>query len=199
MKAWYCLRTRPCAEYRVARNLERVGVEVFFPRVLTARPRRGYADSPLFPGYLFVRLDLGGVEGSPLRVPGARGLVRFGGGPAPVPEEVVEALRRRVEEVNGGGGLWRRYAPGEEVLVRMGPGEVVARVLTAPSSPRQRVALLVHFLGRWVHATAPWEALRPLTGRASAPTPLGRPPRRTRGRGRWVRGFGPRALEASPG
>lgn len=50
---------------------------------------------PLFPGYVFVRIPLLGRM-RVLEIPGVVQLVQFKGRPAPLPDDTIEALRRRL-------------------------------------------------------------------------------------------------------
>lgn len=197
---WYCLRTKPQAEYIAASGLVLRGFETFFPLIKSPWPRRGHTDEPLFPGYLFVRYDLDGQGYHCLySLPGVGGLIRFGDETPSMPEEVIAEVARRVEEINERGGLWRDFRPGEKVYVHFGPQESLAEVVEMRSS-RARVLVLLEFLGRQVQAEVPWENVQPVgvpEGLAGK-TEVGRPPRRTRGKGRWIKGYGPRAAELLP-
>jgi hypothetical protein len=68
--------------------------------------------------------------------------------------------------------------------------ESVAHVVDQPKSSQGRVKVLLEFMGRLVPAQVPWEQLQPIY---DDPLETRQTPRRTRGGGRWVRGFGPRA------
>jgi transcriptional antiterminator RfaH len=186
-------RTKPMSEYVAATALERNGYELYFPRVKTPRPRYGHTDAPLFPGYLFVHQVHNG-SGLPAiqRMAGMLGWVKFDDEVPKVPDEVISELEQRLEAINSGGGLWARYRRGEQVRVAMGAMEGLAEVLEEPRSPQSRVRILLSFMGRMVPARVHWSDLRP-TNQGSGTDYGGRPPRRTRGRGRWIRGFGPRA------
>jgi len=191
-RQWYVLRTRPRSEGFVASALENDGFTLFFPRVRTPRRRQGYEFAPLFPRYLFLRID---IEAQDLKsvhgLPGVQGWVRFGGTVPSVPDEVVADLRQMVKEINGEGGLWTRFQPGDIVRVVSGKMDSLGRVLERPQSPDARVRVLLDFMGRTVSAQVPWHDLYPTRVGLDAEKsqPRGR---RTRGRGRWIRGFGPR-------
>lgn len=195
-RAWYLARTKPLSEYVAATALERNGYEMCLPRVKTPRPRRGHDDSPLFPGYLFVRQGTNG-HGLPAiqRMAGLIGWVEFDGIVPAVPHEVITELVRRIEAINLDGGDWKRYQPGEHVRVSTGKMDALAEVLEEPKSPESRVKVLIRFMGRLVQARVPWQDLQPLN-EGWAARYFERPSRRTRGKGRWIRGFGPRASEA---
>ena len=191
---WYLARTRPMSEYKAAAALERSGYELYFPRVQTPRPRRGHNDTPLFPGYLFIRYGQNGTGLPPItRKEGLLGWVKFDGIVPSVPAEVIDEMARRLDTINSRGGLWKRFQPGEVVSLTSGHTDIMAEVLERPESPQSRVRVLLHFMGRLVQARVPWKDLQP-AGNTSMMLSGGRPPRRTRGKGRWIRGFGPGAI-----
>lgn len=192
---WYVIRTEPQADELAARELHRAGFQTFLPRVKVVHPRKERAEAPLFPGYLFLRWDLEN-RGKPSlhEAPHVSGWVSFGGMTPPVPDEVVAELAGRVDELNSEGGIWRRFKTGEKVRVVSSPMESLAEVAEEAKSPRARVKVLLQFMGRLVPAQVPWESLRPIEEVAKAKSPK---PRRTRGRGRWIRGFGPQVARSS--
>ena len=194
---WYLIHTKPNSEYLAAASLEGEGFEYFFPCVNTPRPRPGHTDVPLFPGYLFMRYDSEEQDWPSVhRLPGIWGWVYFDGVAPLVPNEVIADLAKRVAMINQGGGLWKRFRPGELVRVVSGPTDCLAEVIEEPDSPESRVKVLMEFLGRKVSAKVPWFDLRPTREGVELAT-IRRGRRRTRGRRRWVRGFGPRALASA--
>ena len=191
---WSLARTRSLSEYLASAALERNGFETYLPRVRTPKPRAGHADAPLFPGYLFVRQDWNGTGPPPIRhIAGIVGWVQFDGTVPTVSDQVITQLDRRLEEINEGGGHWARYRPGEMVRVILGSMESLGQVLEEPKTPQARVRVLLSIMGGLVPARVPWHDLKPIE-RDSAHLRGPRLPRRTRGKGRWVRGFGPRAI-----
>ena len=194
-RQWYIVRTKPRAEYLAAEELGRDGFETFFPQAKSPHNRISHADTPLFPGYLFLRVDLDG-DGrySFHQRHHLLGWVSFGGEIPSVPDEAVSALRERVAAIDSGGGLWRRYRPGEKVRIVSNKIESLAEVIEEAKSPQARVRVLLSFMGRLVSAQVPWENLQPIE---EPPMETNRSPRRTRGRGRWIQGFGPAAAVAN--
>lgn len=190
MGRWYVIRTDSRSEYMATKELESEGFQVFFPRVRSPHPRGGHHDIPLFPGYLFLNIDPD-LEGWPTFRQSSKilGWVRFGGEIPWLPSSVIDELRHRLEEIDDDGGLWRRYQPGEKVLVAAGSIESIAEVVEGTKSPQGRVKVLMEFMGRIVPALVPWSDLRPVED-ATQVAPL-RPPRRTRGNRRWLREFKP--------
>ena len=114
------------------------------------------------------------------------GWVSFGGGVPSVPDEVVATLTNRVDTINSQGGLWRRFKPGDKVYVASNNIQSLAEVVEESKSPEGRVRVLLQFMGRLVSAQVNCQELQPVERQLSANPHL---PRRTRGRGRWIRGF----------
>ena len=91
---WYAVATRPRMEGAARENLERQGYGVCLPELRLRKRRQGRwqdVNEPLFPGYLFVALDLAVDNTAPIRsTVGVRGLVRFGLRSPPMPAGSVE-------------------------------------------------------------------------------------------------------------
>ena len=192
--AWYVARTKPLAEYVSRDRLRSAGFEVFMPCVRSRRPRPGRRDEPLFPGYLFIQCDLATTSRAMLRrLPQPVSLVGFGGVTPPLPDTVVGQLLDRVSALDGGGGLWTQFQVGDRVMVSSGSLEGLAQVDCDTNSPRQRVRVLMEFMGQLVRAEVPWWEVRPTTEHDPFAAMQDLRRRRTRGRGRWIRGSGPRA------
>ena len=187
---WYAVRTKAQSEYLAAQVLGGQGFEVFLPLVGSPKPRAGREDTPLFPGYLFLRYDVEHQDWPSLTVlPGILGWVRFNGVVPAVPDEIVELIAERVQAINCTGGLWTRFRRGQRVQVVSGKMEGLAEVVEEPRSPEDRVKVLLEFMGRQVPARVPWLSLRPIERTALAPH-SGANQRRTRGRGRRIREAG---------
>jgi transcriptional antiterminator RfaH len=135
----------------------------------------------LFPGYLFVRVDLEVVGRSLLLwTPGLRGIVSFGGVPARMPDEAIALVRRQVARLEAAGGFARaRFRAGERVRVKEGPLAGLEAVFEGPG-PAERARILIRFLGQANRAVVAEEALESLAERQH-------PPRRTRGHGRRIK------------
>ena len=194
-RQWYVVRSEPRAEYMAASELDRAGFEVLLPRAKTPNPRNGHTDIPLFPGYLFLRCDLA-EEAPPIRLtaPHVSGWVSFDGVVPSLPDDFVSSLMLRLTALSEEGGLWRRFRRGEKVQVVTGSLHELAEVVEEPKSPQARVRVLMEFMGGVVTANVPWENLRAVEDEPNLPI---KSHRRTRGRGRWIRGFGPQAAPLS--
>ena len=162
MNAWYVVNTQPHQEAQAELNLRRQGFEVWLPRFRRARRHARRIDSvlaPLFPGYLFVRLDL---SVQPWRViNGTFGVIRLlcnGDTPLAVPNRLVEEIKRRRDESGTVALPPRGFAVGEAVRVALGPFADLEGLFLEMSG-RDRVVLLFNLLGRKVRARVPLAGL----------------------------------------
>lgn len=162
MNRWYVAQTQAHAEERACLNLERQGFRTYLPRYRRERRharRRDVVKAPLFPGYVFVQLDL---ERSPWRsINGTFGIARLvchGERPAPVPAGVVEAIAAKA----GSDGLIELQPPplrkGEPLQIVSG-ALAECRGFFERMADRDRVVLLLDLLGRKVRVEAPLGAV----------------------------------------
>lgn len=149
--AWYCARTQPKHEHIAAGGLRaRLGLEVFNPRLRMERAtRRGVVKviEPLFPCYIFVRCNLSESADAIRYVNGISTLVHFGHRIPLVQDEVVEELRQCFD-LDEPMGVEDGLKPGSEVLVAEGPFLGSRGVVVRALPGRQRVQILLDFLGR---------------------------------------------------
>lgn len=146
---WYALRCKPRKEDVVWKQVRDQGHEVFYPR-LRVNPvnPRARKIKPYFPGYLFVRLDLETVGLSSLNwMPHTVGLVSFGGEPASVPDNLVFAIRQRVEEIAAAGGeVFDGLKKGDRVRINVGPFEGYEAIFNERLPGTERVRVLLQFI-----------------------------------------------------
>jgi transcriptional antiterminator RfaH len=182
--AWYAVHTQPRKEMLVSALLEQeLGLPVFLPEV-TQKSRGRIRLTPLFPGYLFVQVNLAQTTASTINTtPGVIRMVAFGEAPRPLAPAVIDALRAEVDALNAQGGLPQHpYRPGDPVRFRGGPLEGLHAVFLGPLRPAQRVRVLLTFLGQQQEVTVDVDKLERAAGSVPA-----RPPRRTRGKGRPIK------------
>jgi transcriptional antiterminator RfaH len=191
---WFVIRTESRAEYLAVDALERDGFQTYFPRIKAAYPRVGHANTPLFPGYMFLRLDPES-DGWPTFRPSHKivGYVRSGDEIPSLPDEVLNDLIERVSSINDEGELPISVQQGDLVEVTMSSFNAVAEVLESGKSRKGNIKVLLEFMGRLIHADVPWQHVQPVTPQirpANDDSDNGpsRTTRRTRGKGRWIRG-----------
>lgn len=158
MKRWYTLFTKPRREYQVSEILSEKGMETFVPTVLM-RCRGRLVERPFFPRYMFVRVDFNEVGLSQVQwTPGLTRIVSFGGGPSPVPEEIIDHLRMRLEQINEG-GTFSPFKPGDRVRIKSGPLRDLEAVFDEHLSSQDRVRILINILGRITRAEISVDAI----------------------------------------
>jgi len=96
--SWCLIATKPQSEFKAQENLLRQSYEVYLPLVQTSRRRNGKKikrTEAFFLATLFISLDKGTDNWSPIRSTiGVAGMVRFGGMPAVVPENMIANLEK---------------------------------------------------------------------------------------------------------
>jgi transcription antitermination factor NusG len=146
---WYALRSKPNKEEALWQEVLAQGLEGFYPQIHVhpVNPRSRKVRS-YFPGYMFVQADLAEVGYSALAwMPHSNGLVSFGDEPATVPDTLILAIRRRVEQINAAGGeLFEGLKKGDSVTVQEGPFAGYEAIFDARVSGTERVRVLLKLL-----------------------------------------------------
>lgn len=149
---WYVVYSKPRQESVALRNLLNQGYKAWLPH-LTAWTRRGgrwhSLVSPMFPRYLLLQPSHTQQGIGPIRSTyGVSGLVQFGGSPAHMCGDVVDALWDLEQALS--------QAPKDENASPFSPGMSV-RIATGPlcglegivaKAARDRVCVLLSLLGR---------------------------------------------------
>ena len=149
---WYAVCCKPRQEAVAEENLLRQGFHVYLPRIRIRHRRRGQwleVVEALFPRYVFVRIDTQLRSTAPVRsTRGALGLVRFGGLPAVVPDEVIEALLQREDAASGMHQEERpQFSAGEQIKIVDGPLAGMEGVFDQQDGEK-RVIILLELLGQ---------------------------------------------------
>jgi transcriptional antiterminator RfaH len=146
---WYAMRSKPRKEEALWRQAKSKDIEVYFPRIrvhpVNPRSRKMV---PYFPGYIFVQVDLEEVGLSTLQwMPYSIGLVSFGGEPAPVPENLIHEIRKRVDKITAEGGeLFAGLKPGEVIRINEGPFKGYEAIFDTRLPGTERVRVLLELL-----------------------------------------------------
>ena len=164
MIQWYAVHTQPRGETQARFNLLRQGFEVYLPCYLKRRRharRTDWVTTPLFPRYLFVRMDLGATRWRAIQSTfGVSHLVCNGEAPAALPDGIVEEIRER-EDDRGMVVLAAEpppFAKGEAVRVTAGAlAEQVGWFEGVTDD--ERVILLLRLLGREIRVRVPRDAV----------------------------------------
>ena len=158
---WYLLQSKPRQAERAEFNLRNQGFVVYRPCIRVERRRRGQrviCQESLFPNYLFIRLQRWVDNWHPIRsTRGVSRLVSFAAEPQPVPEDVVEGIRRRLEDRPA--EPWLRA--GERVRIAEGCFRGLEAIFQTFDG-EQRVVLLLTLLQRQTRLKLPLASVRRL-------------------------------------
>jgi transcriptional antiterminator RfaH len=164
MKNWYLIYTKPQKELVARENLERQGYEIYLPMARLRRRRMGKGVTriePLFPRYIFIKLDTKTDNWSPIRSTlGVSNLVKFGMYPSAVPEVLIELLCERCDEEGIQDIVPGEYKEGEAIRVLEGPMTGLEGVFLAKTST-DRVMVLLDIVGKHTRVSMATEKLGP--------------------------------------
>lgn len=143
---WFLVKTKALNESRVFTRLTKAGYEVLFPKIQKkSRRHRGLFEvRPLFPTYLFVRFiaeELKTIK----YTHGVARVICFGLEPQEVDEEIIAAVRERMDPE----GLVKLepkkldLAPGQRVKIGEGPFAGIDAIFVEELPDRERVVLLL--------------------------------------------------------
>ena len=159
---WYALKVRARSEPLVRTALERKAYETFLPTYQEARQysdRVKKVDAPLFPGYLFCRLDV--CRRLPvLTTPGVDYILGSSGDPEPIPEDEITSIER-VLRSSAKVGPWPFLKTGSRVRVERGAFTGVEGILVNERGSH-RLVLSVSMLQRAVSVEIDRTWVRPV-------------------------------------
>ena len=158
---WYAIQTKANREKEVEKRLCDLDLEVFLPW-MRARRRIGsrfhWVLAPLFPGYVFCRLDMV-LSGKAARYsPGVKDFLTFGSRIAEVGDSIVQGLRERCP-----GGV-AEFDPvsakaGDLVRINEGPFAGLEAIFEQKLKGSERVAVLLEILGRQTRISLPSQTI----------------------------------------
>jgi transcriptional antiterminator RfaH len=164
--SWFCLRAQPKREHIAASCLRQISdVEVFCPRLRfrksTTRGVVWFVES-MFPGYLFARFDYTLLNRRVRRGPRVSGFVQFGERLALLPDALINEIRARTgpDELIE---ISQALEAGQKVRITQGPFQGLEALVTRLITARERVEILIEWMGRSLHAEASVADLLPLT------------------------------------
>ena len=155
-RLWYAIYSKPQKEEAAHFHLRQKGVEVFLPKLLlpsSQKHRRRVV--PLFPSYLFARIDALSEEyGYVIWSPGVKRLVSFNDVPVPIDDAVVDFL---MKEGNEAGIIPARsnLQIGQEVRINGGPFDGLVGIIQQPPNAKGRVQVLLSLLNRETKVEVP--------------------------------------------
>ncbi len=148
---WYLIYTKAKQEKRALDNLASQGYQCFFPTLPSERLHNGLLTivyEPLFPRYLFIRLDQGisSKSWTPIRsTKGVSCFVSFGMSPAKVNDTLIDFLQSQEATLRAEPS--RLFRPGELVRVVGSPFNGLEGVYEMDNGV-DRAMVLIEILGK---------------------------------------------------
>ena len=144
---WYLVKTKPREEEKVLHFMRLANYTYLFPTfwktMLFGRKRER---KPLFPGYVFVHVNLKDAYHNIRYTRGVSGFVRFGGSPLPVPEGIIESIKSRIRDDGTVRMISKLPKKGETVTITDGPLAGFEGVFVESLNDGERIALLIRGL-----------------------------------------------------
>jgi transcriptional antiterminator RfaH len=146
---WYVVYSKPQKESCAKFHIRAKGLEVYFPRLsLPKNSMRAKPIIPLFPNYLFVRLNVRSAEYDYVAwSPGVKRIVGFNGSPAPIDDEILTFLMSKSDS-DGIIPAESNLRTGQEVRITKGPFSGLLGIIREPSNAKGRVRVLLTLLNR---------------------------------------------------
>lgn len=155
-RCWYLIVTKPLSEFKAQENLLRQGYQTYLPLVQTSHRRNGQnvkCTEAFFSRYLFISLDKETDNWSPIRSTiGVAGMVRFGGIPVVVPENMVANLKNNENEFGLQSIEKKELKSGDKVEIIDGPFEGYKAIYQRMKSS-ERVTVLLDLVGKNTQVT----------------------------------------------
>jgi transcriptional antiterminator RfaH len=159
---WYVIQCKPRQEWRALEHLERQGHSCYLPTLVREHVRQGRkleVKEPLFPRYLFIRLDEVNSNWYPIRsTRGVSQLVRFNEHPLPVGDDIIDLIRERLAKKEAHVPYLQ---PGERVRITKGAFADMEAIFVANDGD-ERVVLLMNILHREHRVEFPVGSVRKL-------------------------------------
>jgi transcription termination/antitermination protein NusG len=131
---WFAVYGKYRHEKNIALALNGKGYEAFLPTYVKAHGASKKVELPLFPGYIFCRLDTSNTL-PVLSTPGVFSILGSGSGPAPISEVDIESIRLMIRS-----GLtpspWPYVATGQALRLTSGPLRGVQGVVVDASNEK---------------------------------------------------------------
>lgn len=157
--SWYVIQCKGGESFRAAEHLSNQGYEVFHPVLNVKRKRQGKlvtVAEPLFPYYLFIRLDQVVSNWRPIR--STRGVLRlltFGNKPVATSDTLIDTLRAQPHHQDD---IHTYFSAGEKVTITEGPFKDLEAIFTRCKG-EERAIVLLNVLNQPQHLTLPMATL----------------------------------------
>ena len=144
---WYIINTNPQCEEMVCSFLNRSGFEILLPKIKDSIKNR---EEPLFPGYVFVRLNLSLSNWVKIKyMHGVRKILSYGDILVPVSNKIIEVIKQK--NIGGSKCLLKALSlkKGDKVRFKKGPFEGLEGKYYVEVCGKDRVKILLKAIESW--------------------------------------------------
>ena len=157
-RSWYLIYTKPRQERTAKLNLDRQGYDTYLPLTRERRRRQGqyiYSTDPMFSRYLFIRLNKVTDNWGPIRSTiGVTDIVRFGGQPTVVPDNLVNCIRDNEDESGIQITETQEFSRGNKVQIVEGPMNGYEGIFVGKTG-KERAIVLLDVIGKQTYLELP--------------------------------------------
>jgi len=146
---WYVIQSHPNKEQLLYKQIDLLGIEVFFPRIKVKPVNpRSRKIKPYFPGYIFIRTSPDLILSSAIKwMPHSKGIVAFGGEPSIVPDMLVLTLKQKIGDAGQEIFEMRdEIDTGSPISIEYGPFEGYEGIFDTKLGGSDRVRILLKML-----------------------------------------------------
>jgi transcriptional antiterminator RfaH len=147
---WFVIHTKSRDEYRVKNNLGGMGIETLLPlykNYKSLRERICPVVNPLFPNYVFARLNLAQHYYKVKWTRGVNRILGVGAEPTPISDTVIQTLKEQMDKDNTV-QLLEDLKEGNKVQITSGPLRDFVGVFQKGMSSGGRVRILLSLIGK---------------------------------------------------
>jgi transcriptional antiterminator RfaH len=149
MMHWHILHSKHRNDDLLCRQLYSRDIEFYYPRLKAQLDNSHHRKAkPYFPGYVFTHVDLDVLGLSILQwIPGAVGLVSFGGEPAWISDSIVNSIRHQVDQINcEHTRILNTFKKGDDISIHSGPFAGHHGIFDSYLSDSERVIVFLKFV-----------------------------------------------------
>ncbi|KLV03944.1 transcriptional regulator [Photobacterium aquae] len=162
MKDWFLLYCKRSEQERAVINLDRQGVECYYPQVTVekiVRSKRVSSQEPLFPNYMFVYFDPEMISYTTVRsTRGVADFIRQGKTPQRVDPDLIYSLMVNEDSAEQQAKLSNLPQPGETLKLAQGQFKGIEAIYHEPDGEK-RSFMLINLLGKQVKVSVQNEYL----------------------------------------
>ncbi|MBR9886064.1 MAG: transcription/translation regulatory transformer protein RfaH [Oceanospirillales bacterium] len=156
---WYALQHKPAQGDRAVQHLQNQEIACFYPKIEVEKIKAGKRTKrlePLFPGYIFVKLEQTDPMWAKLRsTRGVLRIVSFANKPAAIADGVIEHIKASMGMVAEQGGI----KAGQAIELDDGPFKGLGAIFQAYDG-EDRAIVLISFMQKQQRVSVPVSAIR---------------------------------------